>query len=71
MVQVGDAAAARYLRAAADKVKDPREAVALLDAADYVELPSALPVKKREGAPRSTALPPSKPHVPTETARPR
>lgn len=46
MVQAGDAAAVPYLRAAAGKMKDPREAILLLDAADFLELPAALPVKK-------------------------
>ena len=44
--QAADAAAVPYLRAAAGKMKDPREAILLLDAADFLELPAALPVKK-------------------------
>ena len=42
VVQVGHHEGAAVLRAAADKVKDPREAVALLDAADFLEIPPAL-----------------------------
>jgi hypothetical protein len=39
LVRLGAKEAAEPLRAAAGKVKDPREAVAMLDAADYLELP--------------------------------
>lgn len=38
-VQFGDQSAAPMLRAAADNVSDPHEKVALLEAADYLELP--------------------------------
>ena len=41
LVQAGDAAGAKFLREAVEKIKDPREAVALLDAADFLELPPA------------------------------
>ncbi len=46
MIANGDASAASYLRAAAAKTKDPREAAAMLDAADYVELPPASLIRK-------------------------
>ena len=39
LLRAGHASGARYLRAAAEKIQDPREAVALLDAADFLELP--------------------------------
>lgn len=42
-LQMGLTEGAAYLRAAADKIRDPREAVQLLDAADFLDLPS-LPV---------------------------
>ena len=38
-VQFGDKSAAPLLRAAAENVSDPHEKVALLEAADYLELP--------------------------------
>ena len=47
MIANGDASAANYLRAAAAKTPDPREAAAMLDAADYVELPSASLIRKQ------------------------
>ncbi len=39
-LQMGLTEGAAHLRAAADKIRDPREAVQLLDAADYLDLPS-------------------------------
>jgi HEAT repeats len=62
MLQMGEAAAAPLLRAAADKARNPREALAMLDAADFLELPS-VPVsrllrKKGDGA---KAVPPHSP----------
>lgn len=39
LIRLGSKEAAEPLRAAAAKVKDPREAIAMLDAADYLELP--------------------------------
>lgn len=56
MIANGDASAATYLRAAATKTPDPREAAAMLDAADYVELPSASLLRKN---PPSAQAPPS------------
>ncbi|MBC8009310.1 MAG: hypothetical protein H7067_04345 [Burkholderiales bacterium] len=41
VVQLGATEGAAFLRAAADKATDPREAVALLDAADFLDLPPA------------------------------
>ncbi len=41
IVQVGHADGAALLRAAAREARDPRESVALLDAADFLELPPA------------------------------
>lgn len=48
-LQMGLGEGAAYLREAADKVRDPREAVQLLDAADFLDLP-VLPVKAGPGA---------------------
>lgn len=45
MLRMGEAAAAPLLRAAADKARSPREALAMLDAADFLELPS-VPVSR-------------------------
>ena len=39
-LQMGLTEGAAYLRAAADQLRDPREAVQLLDAADFLDLPS-------------------------------
>ncbi len=39
VVQLGASAGAARLRAAADAAKDPREALELLDAADFLDLP--------------------------------
>lgn len=50
---LGDAAGAPLLRQAASTLKDPREAVKFLEAADYLELPSGslLAGKKKAGSP--------------------
>ncbi len=50
---LGDAAGAPLLRQAASTLKDPREAVKYLDAAEYLELPSGslLAGKKKAGSP--------------------
>jgi hypothetical protein len=50
---LGDAAGAPLLRRAASTLKDPREAVKYLEAADYLELPSGslLAGKKKAGSP--------------------
>lgn len=47
MVVAGDAAGAALLRKASEQIKDPREAVTYLDAADFLELPPALPLGER------------------------
>ena len=48
MIVLGDAQAGPLLREASRHVTDPREAAVLLEAADYVELPSATPrLRKR------------------------
>lgn len=49
---LGDAAGSPLLRQAASTLKDPREAVKYLDAADYLELPSGslLAGKKKAGS---------------------
>jgi hypothetical protein len=56
VVQVGHADGAKLLRDAAKTARDPREAVAFLDAAEYLELPPAPPVsgtfKKNIQSPR-------------------
>lgn len=39
MIILGDASAAPLLRAAAKETSDPKEVTALLEAADYLELP--------------------------------
>lgn len=52
MIVLGDAAAGPMLREASRHVTSPHEAVRLLEAADYVELPSGLPaLRKRSAAP--------------------
>ena len=56
MLQMGLAEAAPLLRAAADKLKDPREAIALLDAADFLSLP-ALPSTASDGPQKVKNLP--------------
>lgn len=47
MIVLGDAAAGPLLRDASRHMADPREAAALLESADYVELPPA-PLKRRK-----------------------
>lgn len=44
IVQVGHADGAKLLRDTAKSVRDPREAVALLEAAEYLDIPPAAPV---------------------------
>lgn len=46
MIVLGDSAAAPLLRAAAEKAPTPKEAVALGEAADYMELPAGTFVPK-------------------------
>jgi hypothetical protein len=55
MLQMGLAEAAPLLREAAGKLKDPREAILLLDAADFLALPT-LPIASGEH--RRTPAPP-------------
>lgn len=55
LVRLGAREGAEALREAAAKMKDPREAVAMLDAAAYLELPSL------SKAPRKRAPPPVAP----------
>ncbi len=52
VLTLGDAAGSPLLRQAASTLKDPREAVKYLDAADYLELPSGslLAGKKKAGS---------------------
>ena len=57
MIVLGDAAAGPLLREASHHVATPHEATALLEAADYVELPSAS-VTLKKGVPRKTPAPP-------------
>jgi len=60
MLVLGDAAASPMLRAAAKETTNPREAVALMDAADYLELPSApIKLKRKSGTPQSPKQPAS------------
>lgn len=62
LVRLGSKEAAEPLRAATAKVKDPREAIAMLDAADYLELPSmpaSMLRKRKEPKAGTNALPPS------------
>jgi len=56
MIVLGDAAAGPLLRNAAGKAPNPKEAVALGEAADYIELPSGTFVPKERTAP-GTRLP--------------
>lgn len=58
LIRLGSKEAAEPLRAAAGKVKDPREAIAMLDAADYLELPPmpASMLRKRK-EPKASATP--------------
>jgi hypothetical protein len=59
MLQMGDKAAAPLLRAAAKKTASPQEAIAMLQAADYLELPSGTGLlrKKKPGANAPSATP--------------
>ncbi len=52
-LQMGLTEGAAHLRAAADKTRDPREAVQLLDAADFLDLPSVPMTGGRELIPVS------------------
>ncbi len=58
LIRLGAKEAAEPLRAAAGKTKDPREAVAMLDAAVYLELPP-MPASMRSklNASKTTATP--------------
>ncbi len=53
MIVLGDAAAGPLLREASRHVTTPQEAVALLEAADYVELPSGSVLLKSQAAPNT------------------
>jgi hypothetical protein len=66
MINLGDAAAGPLLREASHHVSTPQEAVALLEAADYVELPSGRPIlnKRSANAPHETAAPSMKKQKP-------
>jgi hypothetical protein len=68
LVRLGAKEAAEPLRAAAAKTKDPREAVALLDAAAYLELPP-MPASMRSKlkAAKTTAAPSPAPSEPKKT----
>jgi len=68
MVILGDAAAGPLLRKAAGNAPTPKEAVALGEAADYVELPAGTFVPKERTAP-GTRLP--KEAKPSERRRPK
>lgn len=60
IVQVGHADGAAHLRAAAREARDPRESAALLDAAEFLEIPPAPPLagafKPRTGKGREISL---------------
>jgi hypothetical protein len=66
MIVLGEAAAGPLLRKAAEKSTSPKEAVALSEAADFVELPSGTFVPKER-----TALGTRKPGKPRERPNPR
>jgi hypothetical protein len=68
LIRLGSKEAAEPLRAAAGKVKDPREAIAMLDAADYLELPPmpASMLRKRKES-KATAAPSPAPSEPKKT----
>jgi hypothetical protein len=69
MIVLGDAAAGTLLREASRKVATPQEAVALLEAADYVELPSGLTLLNRKtGDGKKPSFGGAKPPVPSEQA---
>lgn len=55
MLTLGDAAAAPLLRAASRQAATPQEAVALIEAADYLELPSGSLIKARRAKSAPTA----------------
>lgn len=55
MFTLGDAAAAPLLRAASRQAATPQEAVALIEAADYLELPSGSLIKARRAKSAPTA----------------
>jgi hypothetical protein len=57
MLQMGLQEASPLLREAAGKVQDPREAIALLDAADFLELPT---LSLKSGKPRVVQPPPGR-----------
>lgn len=67
MINLGDAAAGPLLREASHRVATPQEAVALLEAADYVELPSGRPIlnKRSANAPHGTEAPAMKKRKPS------
>lgn len=58
MLQMGADEASPLLRAAAEKLKDPREATLLLDAADFLDLPP-LPSGARPDRTRTATPPPT------------
>jgi cytoskeletal protein RodZ len=66
MINLGDAAAGPLLREASHHVSTPQEAVALLEAADYVELPSGRPIlnKRSANTPHGTEAPAMKKRKP-------
>lgn len=68
LLRLGAKEAVEPLRAAAAKTKDPREAVAMLDAAAYLELPP-MPASMRSKlkAAKTTATPTPEPSEPKKT----
>lgn len=58
LIQMGEAAAAHHLRAAAQKLTDPAEAAALLEAAEFLELPPARLSELRPPQPTKASIPP-------------
>lgn len=70
-IQFGDRSVVPYLREAAAQTEDPREKVAILDAIDYINLPSLTEYAAQRKALGLTAAPPStnflrKPHSPRQ-----
>ncbi len=61
ILQMGDAAAAPLLRQASDNALSPKEALAMLDAADYLELPADKDLWRRAKAKKSTSEKNSRP----------
>ncbi len=63
MMTLGDAAASPLLRKAAEDAYSPQEAVAMLEAADYLELPSGTlsPLEKSAAETRLLKIPSVKP----------